>query len=104
MKTPTPLLTIDDIKDRNRAAGQHWFDPGAMRFFNTRSLSHVSPTRYGGAYFVTSEQRPHSTDARRYTVRYCDAEGHIHTAGPFQGHPSSASAKLKATVLAAGEV
>jgi CMP-N-acetylneuraminic acid synthetase len=81
-----PVLTIDDIKRRNRDAGYHYFAPDTMRFFRSRVL----PTVYqgpGGIYFVTSEQFVGSNNVaspRRYTVRRFDTDtANIDTVGEF---------------------
>ncbi len=61
-------LDISGIKDAVKRAGSHFFDADAMRFFGSRvdSATYAGPD---GWYFVTSEKRPHSDDARGYTVR-----------------------------------
>ena len=71
------MTTIQEIKQRNRNAGHHFFDESTMRFFNSR----VSEKTFGD-YFVTSEKGP--SGIRAYTVRYQDENGHIQTVGEFQ--------------------
>jgi hypothetical protein len=74
------FTTIGQIKAANERAGQHFFEPGAMRFFGTR----ISPTVYAGRYFVTSETPGHGAP-RRYTVRSAESNGHVETIGEFCG-------------------
>ena len=80
------MWSIEAIKDANRRAGKHWFEPGTMRFFASR----VGSTVYqgpGGVYFVSSERFiPSRGDPtpRRYTLRRFDpATGGVETASPF---------------------
>jgi hypothetical protein len=61
----------------NRAHGNHWFEPGAMRFFGTRIESGV----IDGRYFVTSEQPPHGP--RRFSIRCANDDATIDTVGKF---------------------
>lgn len=77
------LWTVNAIKDANRAAGGHWFDPDTMRFFGTRVLAEVYQGP-GGIYFVTSDKQYNGT--RGYTVRRFDpADGSPHTIGEVAG-------------------
>lgn len=52
--------TIAAIKDANRARGHHWFDPGALSFFNSRVESGVK----GGRFFAHSDRYVPDGDAR----------------------------------------
>lgn len=94
-------LSIADIKRTNAAAGQHWFEPGALRFFNSKVL----PTVYqgpGGVYFVTSE-RYDDRQPLRFSVRKAiDGGKRIDTVGEFQAHADAASAVRVAKLRAAG--
>ena len=78
MKDSTHYSDIDAIKYDARQCGSHFFDEGAMRFFNSRVL----PTVYGGRFFITSERFDDSTP-RRYTLREC-LNGQILDASKFQ--------------------
>jgi hypothetical protein len=86
-------VNMEDIKRANARAGHHFFEASSMRFFASR----VGQTVYGGRYFVTSEQfRDYASgrvDARRYTIRECDHEGHVRTVGDFQGFGTAAQAR-----------
>ena len=75
---------IDYIKAKAEQAGNHFFDKGTMRFFN----SHILPTVYkhDGKYrFITSEQFDDNAP-RLYTIREWDpsVEFCIDTVGEFQ--------------------
>jgi hypothetical protein len=75
--------SIEDIKRANKHAGHHWFDQGAMDFFDTiiydRLIQHPE-----GAYFVTSEKQD-SFYPRLFTVRFARLTGEVNTVGEFQG-------------------
>src|SRR5262245_48465902 len=69
-------MTITEIKERNKAAGYHFFERSTMRFFNSKieSRVYVGPN---GIYFVTSEQFVRSNgiaDPRKHTVRQFNPE------------------------------
>lgn len=90
---PRAWRNITEIKMANRAIGHHWFEPGTMRFFNSRIETREV---IGGRYFVTSEQFEDSRGARpyprTYTIRAADARGAIDTVGEFEGYPTLAAA------------
>lgn len=86
---------IEDIKQANRAAGQHWFDAGTMRFFQTRVHNRI----YGGRYFVTSERMPNGD--RVYTVRLARSDGGIETVGRLGQYASSEAAHNMARLFGA---
>ncbi len=83
--------TIEEIKQANANAGQHWFSPDTMRYFNSRVLAGV----IGGRYFVTSERYDDGTP-RLYTIRVANEDGTIDTVGDFQGYETADSAKRAA--------
>lgn len=87
---------IEEIKQANADAGQHFFKPDTMRFFNSRVLDGVIQ----GRYFVTSE-RPPSDEPRMYTARYATEDGHIETVGEFMAHATKAKAVMAAQLHAA---
>jgi len=82
--------SIAAIKAANSAAGQHFFDPGAMRFFKSK----VDTFIFGERFFVTSEQGPN--DVRRYSVREAKFDGSIDTIGEFQAYDSLTKARIAA--------
>lgn len=75
---------MPEIQRANREAGLYFFEPGTLRFFGSRILA-PSYSGKGGTFFVTSEKRPRSTDARRYSVRqFLPESGNVETVGTFQ--------------------
>lgn len=87
--------TLDQIKDANRSAGQHWFDPDTLRFFGSRVLvTTYGPDSIGRVYFVSSERSGFDHDApRAFTVRSFDpATAGIDTVGEFLGHATRSRA------------
>lgn len=104
---PRNPRTIASIQAANSAAGFHFFDPPAMRFFRSRVLSGVAEGP-GGVFFVTSERfvpssGPSRDFPRRYTVRRALASGAIADGSEFQGFATAAAARRAARKLAAGE-
>ena len=99
--TDKRLHTLDQIKRAAAAAGSHWFNKNALRFFASRISSHVYSVP-GGALFVSSEQFlgfGSEDGARLYSVRSCTFEGSIDTVGEFQQHESSKAAHKEALRL-----
>jgi len=90
---------IEDIKRGNARAGLHFFEPGTMRFFNSR----IGRTAYngpGGVYFVTSEAIEPGAP-RRYKVRRFDPKTKgIHTMEPFHNFAERRTAIAYAKALA----
>lgn len=97
--TPT---TLAEVKACNAAHGFHFFEPGAMRFFNSRILSDVFPSACGGfVVFVTSERCGYS-DPRMFSVRaLIVATGNVETIGGFQRYASRTGALNGARAFAA---
>ena len=71
---------LADFKAQHKAAGGHFFDRGAMQFFNSR----VESTLLKGGYFVTSEAY-NEDGPRHYAVREVSETDprDITTYGPF---------------------
>ena len=70
-------MTIADVKAKNKAAGQHFFDADTMRFFGSR----VESSLYKNNTFITSEYTGFERTSRAYTVRVFDeATGSVDTA------------------------
>ncbi len=88
--------TIQSIINANRAAGQFFFSPDTMRFFNSRVCRKII-----GNYFVTSE-RYNLKSPRRYTIRRINEDGHVDTIGEFQQFASSREAYRAIRALAEG--
>ena len=84
--------TVDEMRAANRAAGQFWFEPSTLAFFDSNILEPFYPVA-SGVYFVTSEQAPESgtrgradyyRPAAMFSVRFIDASGEVETVGEFQ--------------------
>jgi len=75
--------TIEDVKRANKAAGLHWFEEGAMAFFDSiiypELIQHPE-----GAYFISSG-RFDSRSPRLFTVRFANLEGRVNSVSEFQG-------------------
>lgn len=80
---------IGRIEEANRQAGQHFFEPATMRFFN----STVFPRVYGGRYFITSE-RLDEHHPERFTIRVAFDDGSVQTIGEFRAFDSHEDAVL----------
>lgn len=93
------FTTIADVRAANKAAGQHWFERGTMRFFQTR----IESALYGGRCFITSEQCPIGTGhPRLYSIREALPTGRIETVGEFQQYRHIEDAREAARKLAQG--
>lgn len=88
------MTTIDIIKARNEEAGQHFFSPSTMAFFD----SIVYDETFGN-HFVTSEKGPDG--ARLYTIRFQNEDGTIDTVGDFQAWPTLPTALRAAEMIEA---
>lgn len=93
-------FTKRDLKHQMTVkCGSHYWDPGTMRFFNSRLLN-VYPNSQGKfTCFTTSEKGPDGI--RKYTVKKltgCEVDDY----GGFQAHRTSAAAKKAAQACARG--
>lgn len=80
--------SVEEIIKANREAGHHFFSRSTMRFFN--SLVYAGALE-GGRYFITSER--YAEEARRYTIRVANEQGHVDTVGEFQQYATLNQAK-----------
>lgn len=76
--------TITQVRELNRDAGHHFFNPDTLRYFRSRISRRVYPA-IGCTYFVTSEQFDDTTP-RRYTVHVIFPSGNIRSMGEFQDY------------------
>ena len=87
--------TIRELKQANKRVGKHFFDEGALRFFDSKVHSVVYPVA-DGWLFLTSEQFhdlvTRISHPRRYTIRKMLQNADIETVGEFQEFPSFESA------------
>lgn len=82
-------LTLAQIKERNKQAGQHWFSRDTMNFFG----SHIEtqPNKYN--LFITSENNMDGTK-RYYNVRmFCQGNADIATLAEFNTLTSKKAAR-----------
>ena len=86
-------MTIAEIKRQHVG---HFFDKGALRFFNSTVCGKIF-----GRYFVTSE-RFDCNSPKFYTVRRLEEDGNIETIGDFQGYASLRAAQKAAEELSKG--
>lgn len=77
------MVPMADIKQRNREASGHFFDPASMRFFRSKLHGNGLESVSGNVYFITSEQFD-AQAPRRYTVRVMFPNGKIESASEFQ--------------------
>lgn len=92
-------MTIREMAQANKAAGNHWFEPDTMRFFASRVSSETYECADGRWLFVSSECPPRGV--RRYTVRSFDPKtAGVDTVGEFQAYATLSQAKRAARALA----
>lgn len=94
-------ITVAQLAKLNAAKGGHWFDPGAMAFFNSilADIAYVDSGRRF-AYFVSSEKGPNLKRAwsvRKFDLSTCE----VSTVGEFQAYGSAATAEKYAKQFAA---
>ena len=84
-------MTINQIKQANKQAGNHFFEPATMNFFNSRILQKVISNKTKEKfYFVTSEKCPLIANSPRlYTIRVFTKDGNIDMIGEFQAYKYS---------------
>ena len=94
------MRTIDDIIERNKRAGHHFFDGITMAFFDSK----VHPQVFGD-YFVTSENPHLPSSVRKYTVRRVNWDnGAVDTVGAFMAHSTLRGAYQHAEKLSVAEM
>ena len=82
---------IYDISDLERKHVGHFFSKDAMKFFSSRVVDEVFPSR-GKVYFITSEKFDYKSP-RLFTVRVLDLESRrIDTIGEFQAYETRTQA------------
>lgn len=92
------LTTISEIKAANLAAGQHFFSPSAMAFFDSQIGTKTWTCPDGTVLFTTSERGP--SEVRLYTVRRFHPDtGEITDASEFQAFDSSQKARAYAASI-----
>lgn len=90
--------SIGDIERKNSRAGQHFFDAGTLRFFNSRIQDVVIKHRF----FITTEKQGDEY-ARRATIRMICDDGSTCDVGEFQEFATPGAAeKALSKALKAG--
>jgi hypothetical protein len=82
------ISNIDDVRGYNRGMGYHFFDPEAMRFFDSRIGEDIKIIPGVGVGFVTSEKFDYKTP-RLYTARVLEESGNVKSLSEFQAFTSS---------------
>lgn len=73
------MMTISEMKRLNKLAGQHWFNKGAMEFFNTKIEAKPNKNNL----FITSEHM--GDNNKRYTIRRFNANTYeVETVSEFR--------------------
>ncbi len=105
--TATPIMrekiSRTELVEKVDAAGSHFFDRGAKKFFNSKLESEGFVRPDGNIFFVTSEAQPLDygrTGPRAYTVREFYGSANIRTVGEFMGYGHRADALAEARGLA----
>lgn len=79
--SPKLYGSIAEIREANKAAGQHWFDKDTLRFFD--GIVPEDQPIVHGRFFVSSEQFD-SRSPRMHSLRYATAKAAINTVGEVQ--------------------
>ena len=89
MKNAKRIVKMNEIKTIHKG---HFFEPLAMKFFNSRLARYGFENHNGEIFFVTSESFD-SYSPRRYSVRVLDIEtGRIETMNNFQSYETKQKA------------
>jgi hypothetical protein len=75
------LKTMAEFKQAHKKNGGHFFDPSAMRFFNSKIESGLLGQE-DKQVFITSE-RPSLTDPKKYTIRHAHKSGSVTDVSDF---------------------
>ena len=101
MRTSVATVQMSNVKAAANAAGSHWFDPGAMRFFRTRLPLNGLADSKGRVWFVTSEAPRNGP--RKFSVRvFIPQSGRVLTHGEFRSYStrSIATRVMRAAIAA----
>jgi hypothetical protein len=90
---------MSDVMEINAKAGQYFFTPESMKFFNSR-VGGDAFVKGSRAFFITSERfsdpAEHISEPRKFTIRSMRLKtGEISTEGKFQEFPTMAQAKKR---------
>jgi hypothetical protein len=95
------VVGIDEVIRADQANHGHFFDQGAVRFFNSRSPQYAY--KWNGFYFWVSSEKNGPSNPRLYTIRFacCNCMS-IHDIDGFQSHKSLSSAKARLQYIIKG--
>ena len=83
------IVGVERLAERK---GSHFFEKDTMRFFKSRVIYDVFPSK-NGVYFVTSEKKGFSDNTRVFNVRFIDINtGSIDTINGFGAYETKAQA------------
>lgn len=66
---------VAEFKKANKKAGQHFFSPSTMRFFNSKIESSLLGAE-GLQVFITSERYDYASP-KKYTIRHAMSDGRV---------------------------
>ncbi len=92
--------TIARMKQANKAAGMHFFDPDTLRWWNSKIYQPVEGP--GGVYFATSEFHNATAPARFSVRRWHPEDSSVETIGEIQGYATLQDAMRAVRALATG--
>jgi hypothetical protein len=92
-------IRMTELMDLNAKAGQYFFSPDTMKFFDSR-VGGEAFVKDDKAFFITSEKfsdrLEHISEPRKFTIRSMDMRtGSVSTVGEFQGFSTESQAKKK---------
>lgn len=97
---PGHFRNMREIQKASNDAGQDWFTPAALEFFD----GSVYNTVYGGCLFITSERPPAGSDGYRprrgYTIRVALRDGTVESVSEFMQYGTQARAESVARSVA----
>ncbi len=86
-------MTFEEFKKANKLAGNYWFSPDTMDFFQSK----IHEFDEDSGVFITSECGPFGKGPRAYTIRKANFQtGRVSTVGGFQAFDTLSSAKTAA--------
>lgn len=94
---PTNFANVEEVRQANKAIGNHWFDAGSMRFFNSQVIG--SDKLINKRFFISSEQFD-AGSPRLYTIRLVLPNGEVDTYGEFQAYETRKEAIAAAHKIA----
>jgi hypothetical protein len=88
------LTTMEQVKQANKARGQHWFDADTLEYWGTK----IHGELMAGEFFITSEDN-FNRDARFFTIRKVSDTGRVSTVGTWQQYATLKEAEEQVAVI-----